>query len=76
MGRGHGTGCGDAEPDTITPPRRVRKALERVADVEYVSYPESHFELFTDYGDSVRATTVNWLTARLKRMSRVDDPDA
>lgn len=54
-----------AETDTITPPQRVRKALEHVPDVEYVSYPDSHFELFTDHGDSVRATTVNWLTARL-----------
>lgn len=64
-----------AEADTITPPQRVRKALQRVPDVEYVSYPKSHFELFTDQGDSVRATTVAWLTTRLQRVDRADHPD-
>ncbi|GGG24114.1 hypothetical protein GCM10007304_42440 [Rhodococcoides trifolii] len=54
-----------AESDTITPPARVRKALARVKDVEYVSFPESHFELFTDHGDAVREKTVEWLADRL-----------
>ncbi|MGU3432437.1 serine aminopeptidase domain-containing protein [Actinomycetes bacterium M1A6_2h] len=54
-----------AESDTITPPARVRNALESVEDVDYVSYPESHFELFTDHGDAVRERTVRWLAGRL-----------
>ncbi|WP_196249056.1 alpha/beta hydrolase [Rhodococcoides fascians] len=54
-----------AESDTITPPTRVRKALADVESVEYVSYPESHFELFTDHADAVRQATVQWLIEHL-----------
>ncbi|MGB2721927.1 MAG: alpha/beta fold hydrolase [Rhodococcus sp. (in: high G+C Gram-positive bacteria)] len=54
-----------AESDTITPPVRVRKALSRVDGVEYVSYPESHFELFTDHAEAVRKSTVKWLVSKL-----------
>ncbi|WP_415975708.1 alpha/beta hydrolase [Rhodococcus sp. 077-4] len=54
-----------AESDTITPPARVRKALADVDNVEYVSYPESHFELFTDHAAAVRKSTVDWLIGQL-----------
>ncbi|WP_329410641.1 lysophospholipase [Nocardia vinacea] len=54
-----------AETDTITPPARVRKALEDVPNVDYLSYPESHFELFTVHGASVRDDTVEWLSKQL-----------
>ncbi|WP_431235998.1 alpha/beta fold hydrolase (plasmid) [Mycolicibacterium psychrotolerans] len=54
-----------AETDSITPPQRVRKALASAPQVEYRSYPESHFELFTVHGEQVRCDTVDWLTAQL-----------
>lgn len=54
-----------AESDTITPPSRVRTAFADVDAVEYVSYPESHFELFTDHAEAVRKSTVEWLVAKL-----------
>lgn len=55
-----------AETDSITPPDRVRKALTFAQQVEYRSYPESHFELFTEHGDAVRRDTVEWLANQLK----------
>jgi dienelactone hydrolase len=54
-----------AEADTITPPDRVRKALAHAPRVEYISYPQSHFELFTEYGDRVRSDLVEWLVQHL-----------
>lgn len=54
-----------AETDSITPPQRVRKALASARQVEYRSYPESHFELFTEHGDAVRRDTVEWLANQL-----------
>ncbi|MEV0248395.1 alpha/beta fold hydrolase [Nocardia sp. NPDC050712] len=54
-----------AESDTITPPDRVRAALRDVDQVQYLTYPESHFELFTVHGPAVRSETVKWLSAQL-----------
>ncbi|MEH3130144.1 MAG: hypothetical protein PGN27_09330 [Mycolicibacterium neoaurum] len=54
-----------AETDSITPPGRVRKALAAARQVEYRSYPESHFELFTEHGDAVRRDVVHWLATQL-----------
>lgn len=58
-----------AEQDSITPPARVRNALSDVRNVEWASYPQTHFELFTSYGEDVRTRVVSWLCNQLT------DPD-
>ncbi|WP_068148133.1 alpha/beta hydrolase [Rhodococcoides corynebacterioides] len=54
-----------ATDDSITPAAMVRRALRRVDGVDYVEFPNSHFEVFTDHADEVRHLLVSWFVRTL-----------
>lgn len=54
-----------AEDDTITPARQVRRAVRGNPNVEVVSYPDSHFELFTTQLGPVADQTAQFFARHL-----------
>jgi uncharacterized protein len=54
-----------AEDDTITPPAMVHKALAATSGVEYLTFPQTHFELLTTYYLQVRTAIVEWFVKTL-----------
>jgi alpha-beta hydrolase superfamily lysophospholipase len=55
-----------ATRDTITPAARVRAAFEgRSEAVDFVEFPETHFELFEQHLDATVTLTVDWLGQHL-----------
>jgi pimeloyl-ACP methyl ester carboxylesterase len=56
-----------AERDSITPAASVRAAFarRRGSNVELVTFPETHFELFEQHLDETVRLTVDWLVRHL-----------
>ena len=56
-----------AERDTITPAASVRAAFagRQATRVEFVTFPETHFELFEQHLDETVRLTVEWLARHL-----------
>lgn len=54
-----------ATDDSITPARRVKRALAGVPGVSFDEYPETHFELFDTHLEDTVRTTVEWFRATL-----------
>lgn len=55
-----------AASDTITPAESVRVALDGVAsNVDWVEFPETHFELFDRHLDDTVTSTVEWFATHL-----------
>lgn len=59
-----------AEDDTITPARRVRRAVEKNPHIDVVSHPGTHFELLDDNLDHTIRETTEWFTATLRPQLR------
>ena len=58
-----------ATRDSITPAAQVRAAFSKnphLAHVDFVEFPETHFELFGRYNEEATVLTVDWLRRHLR----------
>jgi uncharacterized protein len=62
-----------AERDSITPGELVRRALPRDPAVEVMSFPETHFELFTEHLEETVVATTAWFVRHLADLARPSD---